>query len=99
LKNHFRSEKHSLGKRKLDEKDVKEKDIAVAPQKHDELLHPTGETLPESMLVFRVKVVTSFLKAGVPLSKIECFRPLLEEVGVRLTDRCHLADLIPFILN
>lgn len=46
-----------------------------------------------------MKVARSFLKAGVPLSKIGCFREMLEETGYRLTDRRHLFDLIPFILK
>ena len=45
---------------------------------HDES-HPGGETLPTEQRVYRVKVVKSFLIAGVPLSKIECFRDFLEE--------------------
>ena len=34
-----------------------------------------------------------------PLSKIDCFRSLLEETGYRLIDKRHLFDTIPFILN
>lgn len=46
-----------------------------------------------------MKVVCTFLKAGVPLSKIELFRDLLEETAFRLTDRRFMMDLIPFILK
>ena len=46
-----------------------------------------------------MKVVRSFLKAGVPLSKVSLFREILEETGYRLTDRRHLFDMIPFILK
>lgn len=46
-----------------------------------------------------MKVVRSFLKAGVPLSKVSSFREILEETGYRLTDRRHLFDMIPFILK
>ena len=38
-----------------------------------------------------------FLKAGVPLNKIEAFRELLEENALRLTDRRNMHDYIPFI--
>ena len=34
-----------------------------------------------------------------PLSKLECFRELLEENALRVTDRRHMSDLIPFILQ
>ena len=34
-----------------------------------------------------------------PLSKVDCFRSLVEETGYRLTNRQHLFDIIPFILS
>ncbi len=34
-------------------------------------MHPVGDGLPDSIRVYRVKVVTAMLKAGVPLGKIE----------------------------
>ena len=42
---------------------------------YDKEVHPSGD----SVRVYRVKVVISFLKAGVPLDKIDCFRDILEE--------------------
>uniref|UniRef100_A0A1X7TCL5 Uncharacterized protein n=1 Tax=Amphimedon queenslandica TaxID=400682 RepID=A0A1X7TCL5_AMPQE len=53
--------------------------------KHNDDIHFRGETLFTKTQVFRVKVVKSFLKAGVPLSKVDYFRDL-EETGYRLTD-------------
>ena len=58
-----------------------------------------GENLAEGTQVFHVKVVSAFLHAGVPLSKLEVFRELFEETGYRLTDRRNMHDLIPFIHN
>jgi len=78
---------------------VKDQGIAQSLRKYNEEAHARGETLPEQQQVFRVKVVTTFLQAGVPLSKVEHFRELLEETGFRLTDRRYLFDLIPFILE
>ena len=43
-----------------------------------------GETLPAEMQVYRVKVLTAFLHAAVPLSKL---RKLLEGGAYRLSDR------------
>ncbi len=40
-------------------------------------------------------VVHSFMKAGVALEKIDCFR--VEENTYRLTGSQHLRELIPFI--
>lgn len=71
----------------------------MALAKHNEEQHLRGETLPEQQQVYRVKVVTAFLRAGVPLSKLDSFRDFLEENGFRLTDRRHVFDLIPFILK
>ena len=44
-----------------------------------------------------MKVVTTFMRAGVPLAKIDLFRGLLEERGYRLSDRRGMYDLIPFV--
>ena len=98
LKNHLKSKKHAEATKKLEKSDKRERDIAQALVVYDES-RPRGETLPTDQRVYRVKVVTAFLKAGVPLSKIDCFRDLLEERAFRLTDRRHLADLVPFILK
>ena len=58
-----------------------------------------GETLPENQQVYRVQVVSAFLKAGVPLTKIEHFTEPLEEYAYRLTDRRNMHDYVPFILQ
>ena len=44
-------------------------------------------------------MVTAFLKAGVPLNKVDCFRELLEESSYRLTASQNLSEMIPFIRN
>ena len=46
-----------------------------------------------------MKVVTAMLKAGVPLSKIDLFRDLLEEHAYALPSSTHLRLLIPSILQ
>ena len=56
-----------------------EHDIAATMKAYDDEVHPKGETLPMEERVYRVKCVRTFLKAGVPLSKIDTFRELLEE--------------------
>ena len=65
--------------------------------KYDKDKHPIGKTLSEEVRVYRIQVVTSFLKARVPLSKIDCFRDLLEENAFRLSQGSNLNQLIPFI--
>ena len=95
--NHIKSAKHQEGKKRLAKKEMCERDIAKQLSDYNEQNHLIGENLPEETQVFRVKVVTAFLRAAVPLSKIEHFRELFEESAYRLTDRRHIFDLVPFI--
>ena len=44
--------------------------------------------------VYRLKVLKTFLRAAVPLSKLDAFRDLLEENSFHLTDRRHMSDLV-----
>ena len=99
VKNHIKSGKHKYGKQKLKSKEAREGDISVALQAHNEKTHQEGESLPISQQVYRVKVVTAFLQAGIPINKVNCFRQLLEENAYRLTDRSHMANLIAFIVE
>ena len=39
------------------------------------------------------------LKSGIPLSKINLFRDLVEQYGLSLTSASNLIDLLPFILQ
>lgn len=99
LKNHVESQKHQKCKERLARKDKRELDIASSLKKYNDEVHPRGETLPEQQQVYRVKVVQTFLKAGIPLSKIEKFRDVFEENALRLTDRHGMHDIVPFILR
>ena len=97
LKGHVKTKKHADSVKRREAKEIRERDIAKSLKAHDKS-HPRGETLPTDQRVYRVKVVTSFLRAGVPLSKLGCFRDILEEHAYRLTDRHYMSDLVPFIL-
>ena len=98
IKNHIVSTKHTIGKKKINSKEKREKDIAESVKKY-EFEHPSGETLPTSVRVYRVKVCTTFLRAGVPINRIDKFRDILEENGLHLAGRKPMSDLIPFILS
>ena len=63
----------------------RERDIAESLKRYDTIVHPVGETLPEETRVYRLKVVTTMLKSGIPLSKINLFCDLLEQYGLSLT--------------
>ena len=62
-------------------------------KEYDREVHPADENLPEDVRVYRVRVVKCFLKAGVPLNKIDCFRDLLEENSLSLSSTSHLSQL------
>ena len=96
---HIKSKKHERGKSRLEKQNRQELSIIDALKRFDKEHHPAGETLPVSMRVYRIKVVTSMLKAGVPLAKIDCFRDLLEGSGYALTNSSNLRQLVPFILE
>ena len=42
-------------------------------------------------------MLKTFLKAGVPLGKLDAFRELLEENAFRLCDTSNMRELIPFV--
>ena len=49
--------------------------------------HLRGKMLSSNQQVYHVKVVCTFLKAHVPLSKVDLVCVLLEETTLRLTNR------------
>ena len=94
LKGHLQSEG---GKQQLLAKEARERDIATLLQQHHKDNHLEGESLPIGQQVYCVKVLTAFLCAAIPLGKVDCFRQVLEENALRLTDHSHLANLVPFV--
>ena len=92
---HVKSAKHAAGKKRIDSKEKREINIAEMLQAYDKKVHPSGETLTECICVHCVKVVTAYLKAGVPLNRLDCFREILEESAFRLTSCDNLHDYIP----
>ena len=100
LKRHGQSKRHIEGKKQRAKGAEHQQSIVRSMAEYDRAVNPwpTGATLPENEHVFRVEVVETFLKAGVPLAKIAQFRPLLEKYATRLADQTLLARLIPMIL-
>ena len=99
IKHHITSSKHVAGKEALARRESRERDIAKALESYDKEENPSGQTLPEAQRVYRIKVVTTFLKAGIPLTKLHHFRDLLEERAYKLADQRGMHDLIPFVAN
>ena len=99
VQNHVRSVKHMDSKKRMKERVDREMDIVRALKKYDDGNHSKGETLSDEQRVYRIRVVTTFLRAGVPMSKLDIFRDILEEGAYRLTDKSHMLELVPFILH
>ena len=97
IKLHLDSQKYKNSKNKLLANKAKQRSIAESLRKYDEECHPKGETLPENVRVYRVTVVKSFLKAGIPLSNVDYMRDLLEKHAFSLSGRQHLSETISFI--
>ena len=97
IKNHTDSNKHKMSKEKEAKRKVRDKTLAQQLQVYENEASPRGETLPESHKLYRIKVVTAFLKSGIPLQKVDGLREVLECGGYRLTDARGMCDLVPFV--
>ena len=97
MKNQLCSSKHAEGKKRLETKTAGERDIVAALKSYNSKLHPQGKTLSETQQEFQSKVMKTFLRAGVAVSKIDNLRELLEETSYWLSHRRYMLDLIPFI--
>ena len=51
--------------------------------------------------MYRARVAMAFMKSGIPLEKLECpeMRSLLEQNAFKLTDKRHMIELVPFVLD
>ena len=99
VKSHIYSgNKHKDAKDRLAKKEARERDIAHSLVVYDKT-EESGTSVSMAERVYRVKVVENFLRAGIPLSKIDDLRALLEENGLKLTHSSHLADYIPVLLQ
>ena len=99
INNHVYSNTHKNSKEALVRKEAREGDISNYLKKYDKEEQPAGTSLSMAERVYRVRVVENFLRAGIPLSKVDSLRGLLEEDGMKLTHSSHLADCIPLLLK
>ena len=70
---HVKSKKHIFGKERLKQIRIHDMDIARAFKEYNEQEHLAGENLSTECQVYRINVITTFLKAGVPLNKQDSF--------------------------
>ena len=85
----------SKRQKRLESKRAKERDLTELLKTYDKEAQPAGVQISMEERVYRAKVVEQFLKARVPLAKIDSLRELLEENAFRLAHSSHLADYIP----
>ena len=99
ITNHISSgEKHKKAKEASEKRQAREQNIAKLLKVYDQEVHPKGSTsVSMDARVYRVRVVEQFLKSGIPMSKIDSLRSLLEEGSHRLTHSSHLSEYIPVI--
>ena len=88
---------HHRSIRIVTEKQINDKTIIESLTSYEGDAHPRGENFPEAQKLYRVKVVTAFLKVGIPLSKIQLLREILEEYAYRLSNARGMSDLVPFV--
>ena len=99
IEKHIKSKKHERGLSEIAKSKSESQTITACLQRRDNRKKACGSTLPAEMRLFRFEVVESFLSGGIALAKVDALRPLLEKYGHRLTNRAHLSELIPAVLE
>ena len=99
IEKHIKSKKHERGLSEIAKSESESQTITACLQRRDNREKACGSTLPAEMRLFRFEVVESFLSGGIALAKVDALRPLLEKYGHRLTNRAHLSELIPAVLE
>ena len=94
---HCASRKHISGKEKLQKSKLRDQTIVEALK--GEKSHQKDSTLPLVERACRLEVVEEFLKAAIPISKIDNLRPLLEKNGYHLTRSFNLGQYISTIFK
>ena len=96
---HMKSKKHLAGIARVTADRKESQTIFQCLQRQDKQDNASGTTLPADLRLFRFEVVETLLLAGIPISKVDIMRPLLEKYGQRLTSSSHMNDLIPAVLE
>ena len=99
IEKHIKSKKHERGLSEIAKSKSESQTITACLQRRDNREKACGSTLPAEMRLFRFEVVESFLSGGIALAKVDALRPLLEKYGHRLTNRAHLSEPIPAVLE
>lgn len=99
LRRHVGTSRHLNAKARQKKSQQRQVTVLQSLKRYEERCNHVGKSLPDRERLWRVEVVTAFLRSGVPIAKIDGLRSLLEKNSTRLTGRSHLTDLIPFVLE
>ena len=95
---HLVSKKHGNGKDKLKKSKLKDQMIMAAFMIMGDRTQKDS-TLPITERAYRFEVVEEFLRAGIPIGKIDMLRSPLEKNGQRLTASAHLGQYISIVFK
>ena len=96
---HIKSSKHTNGVARIAKDKKQSQSIMDCLKRRDMREHPSGPTLPAEISLFRFEIVACVISGGIPLSKVDILRALLEKYGHRLTHSANLREIIPAVLE
>ena len=96
---HIKSSKQTNGVARIAKDKKQSQSIVDCLKRRDMREHPSGSTLPAEIRLFRFEIVECAISGGIPLSKVDILRPLLEKYGHRLTHSANLREIIPAVLE
>ena len=96
---HLKSVKHIGSKDRRSKEKKRQQALSEALKARDQEARPVGEMLPLENRAYRVTVMESFVREGIPLSKVNDLWDLLEGNSLRLCYASHLSEYIPLILQ
>ena len=91
LQNHVASKKHDSGMAKIKKK-TKKRDQTITEALRLDNTQSKDYALPVEERAYCLQMVEEFLKAGIPLRKIDKLRLLLEKQGYRLSHHSNIKE-------
>ena len=93
LQNHVASKKHDSGKAKIKKKKkTKKRDQTITEALRLDNTQSKDYAFPVEERAYCLQMVEEFLKAGIPLRKIDKLRLLLEKQGYRLSHHSNIKE-------
>ena len=93
---HISSKRHQNGKEKLKKSKLKDQTIIEAFRREGS---SKDSTLPVEECAYRLEFVNEFLKADIPIGKIDMLRSLLEKNSYRLAGNSYLGQYVSMTLK